>query len=100
MTDESGRSSDEAFADRLLQALVAMALRSTRRQADLSAAMHGAGLPPDPARVRAALRLLQADGCIENLVPLSDGGLLLSVTRTALDRAHPRAPWLPLGEGG
>ena len=100
MTDTSGQAGDDGFADRLLRALVTMALRSTRRQADVAAAMHGAGLSPEPARVRAALRLLQAQGCIENLVPLSDGGLLLSITRTALERGAPPSPWLPLDDAG
>jgi hypothetical protein len=94
---------DEAFAAALLRALVGMAARSKRRQADLTAALRGAGLPAEPARVRAALRLLRQQGCIDNLVPLSDGGLLLSVTATALGRFGTVPRWLPLGdddEGG
>jgi hypothetical protein len=90
--------SDEDFATLLLRALTVMAARSKRRQADLTAALRGAGLPADPARVRAALRVLLAQGCIENLVPLSDGGLLLSVTQSALDHAGPAPRWLPLSE--
>lgn len=84
----------------LLRALVDMAARSQRRQADLMAALRGAGLPADAARVRAALATLRAQGCIEKFVPLSDGGLLLSVTPAALDRLGPVPQWLPLAEEG
>jgi hypothetical protein len=60
-------ASDDDFAALLLQALSAMAGRSKRRQADLTAALRGANLEAEPARVRAALRILQSQGCIENL---------------------------------
>lgn len=96
-----GRASDlddADFAVVLLQALTTMAARSKRRQADLSAALRGADIAVDPARVRAGLKLLQAQGAIENLVPLSDGGLLLSVTQKAVERAVPAPQWLPLDE--
>jgi hypothetical protein len=89
-------STDEDFAALLLQALTSMALRSKRRQADVMAALRGAGLRAEPARLRAALRLLHTQGCIENLVPLSDGGLLLSVRQAALARLAPAPQWLPL----
>ncbi len=91
----------EEFTALLLRALVDLAVRSKRRQADLSAALHAAGLPSEVMRVRAALRALRAQGCIENLVPLSDGGLILSVTRLALDRLGPGprlVPIMPLGD--
>ncbi len=91
---------EEAFAALLLRALVAMAVRSKRQQADLTAALRGAGLAAEPGRVRAALRLLQGQGCIEHLVPLSDGGLLLSVTPAAFERLGSRLHWLPLGDAG
>lgn len=90
--------SDEAFAKLLLHALSEMASRSKRRQADVGAALCGAGLPAEPARVRPALRILQTLGCVEKLVPLSDGGLLLSVPPGAIDRLGERAHWLPLAE--
>ena len=89
---------DADFAVVLLQALNNMAARSKRRQADLNAALRGADIIVDPSRVRAALRLLQAQGAIENLVPLSDGGLLLSVTQKAAERAIPPPQWLPLDQ--
>ena len=95
---DPGSLTDEAFSGVLLQALVGMASRSKRRQADVMAAMRGAGLPGEPMRIRAALRLLRQQGYIENLVPLSDGGLLLSVTTAAVERAAPRPRWIPLHE--
>ena len=85
---------DAEFAVLLLLALTSMAARSNRRQADLVAALRGAKLTAEPRRVRAALRLLQAQGAIENLVPLSDGGLLLSVTRASSDQFGGIAQWL------
>ena len=84
------------FAVVLLRALTIMAARSKRRQADLTAALRGADIAVEPGRVRSALKLLQAQGAIENLVPLSDGGLLLSVTQQAVQRPVPAPQWLPL----
>jgi hypothetical protein len=83
------------LATLLLRALTDMAVRSKRRQADLNAVLHSAGLNAEPAQVRAALRTLTARGMIENLVPLSDGGLILSVTNAALDRRVPDPLWGP-----
>ena len=91
---------EEDFAAVLLRALIDMAARSKRRQADLMAALRGAGLPVDPESVRAALRTLRRQGCIENLVPLTDGGLLLSITTSAIERLGPSPQWLPLAEDG
>ena len=96
--DRAADLDDADFAVVLLQALANMALRSKRRQADLTAALRGADIAADPARVRAALKLLRAQGAIDNLVPLSDGGLLLSVTQKAIERAGADPQWLPLGE--
>jgi hypothetical protein len=87
---------DADFAVVLLHALTSMAERSKRRQADLMAALRGAAITADPGRVRLALRLLQLQGAIENLVPLSDGGLLLSVTQRLNDHAGPAPEWLPI----
>jgi hypothetical protein len=89
---------DADFAVVLLQALTGMASRSKRRQADLTAALRGADIVAEPARVRSALKLLRAQGAIENLVPLSDGGLLLSVTQKGSERASPPPQWLPLDD--
>ncbi len=80
--DSAGKPGDAnlsgaEFATVMLRALIDMAARSQRRQADLLAALRGADLPADPQQVRAALRLLQNQGCVSDLVPLSDGGLLV-----------------------
>ena len=95
---DAGFPTDAPFTAALLQALIDMAARSTRSQADLTAALRGAGLAEDAPRVRAALRLFQAEGLVETLVPLSDGGLLLTVTRRAADRLVPGTDWLKLNE--
>jgi hypothetical protein len=97
-TDRGAGFDDADFAVILLQALTTMAARSKRRQADLTAALRGADIAADPARVRGALKLLQSRGAIENLVPLSDGGLLLSVTHYASGRASTAPQWLPLDQ--
>ena len=96
----AARLDDADFAVVLLTALTNMAARSKRRQADLAAALRGADIVAEPRRLRAALRLLQAQGAIENLVPLSDGGLLLTVTHAANDPFGDIAKWLTGEEGG
>jgi len=96
--NRSASFDDADFAVVLLQALTVMAARSKRRQADLMAALRGADITAELPRLRNALRLLQAQGAIENLVPLSDGGLLLSVTQHAAERAGPPPQWLPLDQ--
>ena len=89
---------DAEFAMLLLLALSNMAERSKRRQADLVAALRGAGMIAEPRRVRAALRLLQAQGAIDKMVPLSDGGLLLSVVPSAAAR-FTISEWMPRDDG-
>lgn len=86
------------FATALLRALNDMAVRSQRRQADVMAAMRGAGLDLEPQQVQAALRRLQEDGCVNNLVPLSDGGLLLTVTPRGMEHYEVQTLWLPVDE--
>jgi hypothetical protein len=83
----------------LLMALADMAWRSARRHADLGAALRGAQLAIEPARIRAALAMLLAEGCVSNMVPLSDGGMLLTVTGRPLGQAAIVSPWLPLLAG-
>lgn len=95
--EEPDEPAEAEFASLLLRALTDMAARSKRRQADLTAVLRGAGLPAEPGRVRAALRTLLAQGSIADLVPLSDGGLLLTVTTERVDRPP---QWLPLAEDG
>ncbi len=81
------------FAAHVLDALMNIAARNNRGQADVTAALRRAGLPIDVPRVRAALHLLQTNGYVTNLVPLADGGLLLTVDKHAFDRRM-QSPWL------
>ncbi len=74
------------FTNALLEALAGMAVRSPRRQADLGVSLRRAGLDPDPERVAFALQDLLDDGCVGGMVELSDGGMLLTVTTTGIDR--------------
>jgi hypothetical protein len=86
------------FASRVLRAVTNMAARSRRSEADLVAALQAAGLPIDVAGVRTALQLLQDLGCVRRLVPLSDGGLLLTVTGHAMQLSDEPSPWLSVPE--
>lgn len=70
----------------LLAALTDMAVRSPRRQADLAVALRRSGLRAPPAALRDALEALEDDGCIEQLVPLADGGLLMRITAHGIER--------------
>lgn len=70
----------------LLAALTDMAVRSPRRQADLAVALRRSGLRAPPMALREALMALEEDGCIENLVPLADGGLLMMITAHGIER--------------
>lgn len=81
------------LADRLLAALAAMAVRSKRRQADLNAAMRRSGLEADAEQVGMALRQLERSGFVENLVPLYDGGMLMSVTSRGVETLNALARW-------
>jgi hypothetical protein len=80
------------FAPLVLRALAAAAAGHPRRQADLAAALRDAGLPDDQARLVPALRLLTEMGCVANLMPLAEGGVLLTVTGRGLDGADQTPP--------
>jgi hypothetical protein len=67
------------FDAALFRALHAMAIKSPRFQADVQAAMRHANLSAHPARLAAALQRLEVAGQVSNLIPLSDGGLLITV---------------------
>lgn len=99
MTEPHDISGDAAivanFAAAVLRALSEMAARSHRREADVAAALRGAKLPFDPSLLKGALQLLQAKGCVGKLVPLSDGGLLLTVKRQTLQPVDVPQRWLP-----
>jgi hypothetical protein len=77
---------DFEYAEALLAALAGMAVRSPRRQADLGVALRRSGLASEPVRLQAALQSLQRDGCVDGLVPLEDGGVLLQVTSRGIER--------------
>jgi hypothetical protein len=74
------------FVDALLGALTEMAVLSPRRQADLAIAMRRAGMEGDEALLDVALEALEEDGCIEHVVRLGDGGVLVSVTAHGIER--------------
>ncbi len=74
------RAADPRQAAIVLGALAAMAARNRRGEADLFAALRGAGLTIDHARLELALEFLHAEGCVTNIVPLSDGDVLMKVT--------------------
>lgn len=90
----------KSFSDQLLRALATMAVRSKRRQADLSAALARSGLDTDPGRITEALRHLETIGCIEQLVPLYDGGVLMSVTSRGVETLNAGPRWTMLSGAG
>jgi hypothetical protein len=79
------------FAAILLLALTRTAARNRRGQADLAASMQHAELSANSPRVAAALRVLEAQGCVSNLVPMSGGGMLLTVTGRPMGRVAAEA---------
>lgn len=78
---------------RLLSALSAMAMRSKRRQADLNAAMQRAGIAAARDLITTALRALEDAGCIEHMVPLYDGGMIISVTSRGIEHLTAGPRW-------
>lgn len=88
----------ETFDSRLLRALATMAVRSKRRQADLTAALCRGGLTAESDAIAPALRALELAGFIENLVPLYDGGMLMSVTSRGIEQLNTIPRWAKIGE--
>ncbi|CAH2599774.1 conserved protein of unknown function [Rhodovastum atsumiense] len=80
----------EMLAMTVLAALTEMALRSRHGQADVEAALRRARITSEPARVAAAIDLLQQRGMVSKIIELSDGGVLLTVTGLALQRTRLR----------
>ncbi len=78
----------------LLESLVTMASKSKRRQADLSAALRRSGINATSEQVGGALIQLQSNGCIREMVPLYDGGMLVTVTNLGMDRTTRNPHWL------
>jgi len=72
-------NTEREFDDALFRALVAMAVKSPRFQADVHAAMRHAKLAARPASLAASLQRLEDTGRVSQLIPLSDGGLLITV---------------------
>jgi hypothetical protein len=76
------------FAVFLLGELRKMAGRSPRLYADVQAVLGHAGIDVGNAQISEALQLLLDQGCVADLIPLQDGGLLLKVTGLPLETAH------------
>jgi hypothetical protein len=100
LQEPDSEASDEQFAITLLVALAAMAVRSKRRQADLAAALRRSGITSDAQHLSAALRHLEGIGCIEHLVPLYDGGVLMSVTSRGIEQLNGFPRWQMFGTPG
>ncbi len=78
---------DPSVVGLVLSALAAMARASKRHQAELGVALHRAGLSLPAGTQTAALRTLTEDAAIDHVIPLDDGGVLLSVTSAGMQRA-------------
>jgi hypothetical protein len=74
------------FLIALLAAVARMAMRSSRRQADLQTAMRADRLRATPARMMAGIRHLERMGYVRGLLELGDGGILLTVTTDGFER--------------
>lgn len=80
--------------EEVLDALLGMARRSPRGQAYVDAALRSAKMTLSAAQRESMLRALLRLGEIEDVVPLDDGGTLVTVTRAAtpeLKRADGRS---------
>lgn len=73
------------FCDAVLAALTEMAVLSLRRQADVGVAVRRAGLKAPPEAIAGAVAQLREEGCVEGVLHLSDGGILLSVTMRGIE---------------
>ena len=82
---DSDRQLDVSISptQRAAVALIKMASRGTRSQADFAAALRGAGIVLTRAESEALLRELADGGLIENPILLLDGGVLVTVTDAA-----------------
>ncbi len=73
------------FARALLRALTSTTTTNGHRLADLAEGLAAAGLPARDPLIQPALRLLMDKGCIANLSPLADGGVVMTVTGLGFD---------------
>ncbi len=78
---------DTELVANALMALATMACSSQRRQSDVHAAMRRGGINISAERQKMVLKELQATGMISHLIPLGDGGLLLTVTHVGMMKA-------------
>ena len=79
--------------DAVLDGLLGMARRSPRGQAYVDAALRSAKMKLSAAQRDSMVQALLHRGEIESVVPLEDGGMLVTVTRAAateLERADGR----------
>jgi hypothetical protein len=83
----------EDLCDTLLAAMVILAAKSKRRQADLSAALRRMNLPVTAEQIMAALHKLREEGCVQDWVPLYDGGMLVSITNRGMDETGRIGSW-------
>ena len=72
----------------VLRALSSMARINQRNQAVVNEALYRAGLSVSADTMASVLRELDNQGCIEKLIPLSDGALLLTVTGIGMSRTR------------
>lgn len=79
MKDGEGPSEQQ-----VIRGLVQMAGLSSRSQADLGAVMRKAGIPARLEVIVTILDRLRAAGLVEGVIPLSDGGVILTVTPKAM----------------
>ena len=70
----------------VVESLAAMARQSSRAQADLDAALRRSKITLTSEQQEAILEMLLDSGDIERLIPLRDGGILLTVTDKGLHR--------------
>lgn len=71
----------------VLRALAAMARGSKRHQAELGVALQRAGLSLSAVEQHGVVARLRDAEFIEQVIPLDDGGVLLSVTSAGMQRA-------------
>ncbi len=83
---EGERSPALSIPAAVLRAVAAMARNSKRQQAELGVALQRAGLSLDIGHQEAVLRQLCDTADVEGVIPLSDGGILLSVTAAGMER--------------
>jgi hypothetical protein len=84
---------EDEFTEMLLAAMVGMAMKSKRRQADVTAVMRRSKLDAAPERVAAALRTLEAQSRVRDIVPLYDGSTLATVTNIGMDLVGASRHW-------